>query len=98
MVYCPVHFFFLSCLSLFDSKRVTCPFMKFGDEPELDLHVGPTLLCRDEAQEVVMLHPVHTEDVPLILPRQLILCTPQWEKNCKNISTKVSIGCKKNTN
>lgn len=51
------------------------PLMKLGDEPQLRLQVAPVLLCSDVTQEVFMSHPRSQENVPLVLPRLLILHT-----------------------
>lgn len=56
--------------------------MKLGDEPQLRLQVSSVLLSRNVAQEVLMPHPRGNEDVPLVLPRLLILLQPE---SCVNI-------------
>lgn len=43
------------------------------DEPQLHLQVGATLLGSDELQQVLVLHARRAEDLPLTLPRLLVL-------------------------
>lgn len=60
------------------------PLVKLGDEPQLRLQVSSVLLSRDVTQEILMPHPRRDENVPLVLPRLLILFKPE---RCVNIDS-----------
>ena len=47
--------------------------MELHDEPQLRLQVAAVLLCRNVAQQVLVAHAGRQEDVPLVLPRLLVL-------------------------
>lgn len=48
-------------------------FMVSCDEPQLSVQVGPSFLCADELQDVLVPHAGQVVYVVLILPRLLIL-------------------------
>lgn len=55
------------------STSMTHLVMEGRDEPELHLKVGASLLSSNELQQVLMLHARRAEDLPLTLPRLLVL-------------------------
>lgn len=58
------------------------PLVKLCDEPQLRLQVSSVLLSRNVTQEILVPHPRCNENVPLVLPRLLVLFKPE---SCVNI-------------
>lgn len=67
------------------------PLVKLSDEPQLRLQVGSVFLGGDVTQEVFVPHPRRQKNIPLVLPRLLILHTAESRVQVRQ--SPVTIAC-----